>query len=258
MISEEELRVIARRLGVSVGVAEREYATDWLLKGIYSSGLARVLVFKGATAIRKVYYPSIWRLSYDIDMTCLRKVDRSDFEGVFELVGSESGISFRFKSFHEAGGAVIARVQFLGPLGFWSSFRLDLTLDEELVTEPEWRVLRSAFSDVGKFKVRVYSLEEILAEKVRSIAQRGKSRDYFDTWLLLRTASFNTARLRRIIKRKFEAKGVELSYDRLFGEERLREARRFWERGLKELVREELPVFDRVVDELREKLRDLI
>jgi len=63
MLSEAELRAIARRLRVSTGVAEREYITDWFLKGLYSSHLADVMVFKGATAIRKAYYPSTWRLS---------------------------------------------------------------------------------------------------------------------------------------------------------------------------------------------------
>lgn len=153
---------------------------------------------------------------------------------------------------------MIARVQFLSPLGFWNSFRLDLTLEEELVTEPVWRRVRSKFPDVGEFEVKVYTLEEILAEKVRSIAQRGKSRDYFGVWLLLRVASFDRAKLKEVIERKFEAKGIEPSYDELFGEEKLREAKGFWEKGLRELVRGELPDFDKVIEELKGKLKALI
>lgn len=62
--------------------------------------------------------------------------------------------------------------------------------------------------------------------------------------------------VREVIRRKFRAKGVRLSYGSLFSEEKLRDARSFWETGLRELVRQELPEFDRVVEELKEKLRE--
>ncbi len=46
--------------------------------------------------------------------------------------------------------------------------------------------VESNYPDIRRYRAVVYSLEEILAEKIRSILQRGKSRDYYDVWMLLK------------------------------------------------------------------------
>ena len=37
MLTEEEIRRIARRKKLSVGLTDKEYVIEWLLKGIYES-----------------------------------------------------------------------------------------------------------------------------------------------------------------------------------------------------------------------------
>ena len=56
MLTEEEIRRIARRKKMSVGLTDKEYVIEWLLKGIYESKIKDRLIFKGGTAIQKVYF----------------------------------------------------------------------------------------------------------------------------------------------------------------------------------------------------------
>ena len=46
-----------------------------------------------------------------------------------------------------------------------------------------------AYEDVPEFDLQAYSVEEIFAEKLRAIYQRGAARDYYDLYQLLETDS---------------------------------------------------------------------
>ncbi|HUV81562.1 MAG TPA: nucleotidyl transferase AbiEii/AbiGii toxin family protein [archaeon] len=258
MLTEEEIRRIARRKKLSVGLADKEYVIEWLLKGIYESNIKDNLIFKGGTAIQKVYFPETWRFSHDLDFTALYPDNdiKAHFEEIFNDIEESSLIKLEFKSFHETSGSIIANVQFSGPLNARNRIRLDISLDEKLVTEPVLKEMDSQYPDIGKYEVGVYSIEEILVEKIRSILQRGKSRDYYDVWMLLKVEKFDLEDIRRLLVVKCEFKGIEFKPELIFNENKLNEAKGFWEAGLKDLVKE-LPDFDLVIGELRHVLREL-
>ena len=46
-----------------------------------------------------------------------------------------------------------------------------------------------AYEDIPEFDLQAYSVEEIFAEKLRAIYQRGAARDYYDLYQLLETDS---------------------------------------------------------------------
>ncbi len=68
--------------------------------------------------------------------------------------------------------------------------------------------------------------------------QRGYSRDYYDVWRLFRENRFSDSEVRRVLKRKCELNGIRYEPSLLFDEERLSEARAFWEKGLLYLTKE--------------------
>src|SRR5208282_5290924 len=107
-------------------------------------------------------------------------------ERCFELIFAESGIRYSFESFHSTEGSIIANVQFVGPLNFTNRIKHDISLKEKLILNTEPRRVRTDFPDLLEFEVLSYSLREILIEKLRSIMQRGYSRDYYDVWRLLK------------------------------------------------------------------------
>jgi len=70
--------------------------------------------------------------------------------------------------------------QFIGPLAYPGMIFMDLSFDEPLCLAPERRtILTEPFLSEGQ-KVLAYPLEELLAEKIRSLMERGKSRDYYE------------------------------------------------------------------------------
>ncbi|MCZ7384769.1 MAG: nucleotidyl transferase AbiEii/AbiGii toxin family protein [Candidatus Methanoperedens sp.] len=102
-MDENELRRRARKTGFDVVTLEKDYALTWLLSGIYweDSKLRDLLIFKGGTAIRKIYFPE-WRLSEDLDFTIIQEVDpqnlRQGFEEFFLSINKKSNIAYSFSA----------------------------------------------------------------------------------------------------------------------------------------------------------------
>lgn len=259
MISADEIRRTARQMKLSAGVVEKDYTITWLLKGIYSksSKLRDTLAFKGGTAIRKIYFPETWRFSEDLDFTVVGQASndqlRSSLEEVFTSLLTESGVSYTIESWHATPGAVICNVQFVGPLGAKNRIKHDITVKEKMVIDPKWQLLKTSYSDLRGFRVYCYSLLEILVEKIRSIMQRGYSRDYYDVWRLMNESSFDKKTVKELLIQKCVINGVKYEPKLIFNSTRMEEARAFWEKGLGYLTKG-LPSFDRVVKDLRDKL----
>jgi predicted nucleotidyltransferase component of viral defense system len=257
-MNADQLRRLAKDTGFDVATLEKDYALTWLIAGIYSedSNLKDILIFKGGTAIRKVYFPE-WRLSEDLDFTILQRVNlekvKQNFEQVFNSLKGKSGITYSFSAFNHGIYTILADVQFLGPLDFKNRIAHDISLKEKLVEEPERKKVKPEYEDIPEAKVLVYSLNEILVEKIRSIFQRGKARDYYDVWRLTKEKDFSSHRIRELLIQKCEISGVEFRPDLIFDGARLSEAKKFWTISLTRLTRD-LPDFDKVITELKDRL----
>lgn len=259
MIPADKIRKIARGRKFPAGVMEKDYALSWLLSGIYCSNLKDIFIFKGGTALSKVYFPKIWRLSEDLDFTVINATSapkiKSMLKECLDALNERSGMGFSVTEFHSNPGHIIATVQFTGPLGK-NSIKLDISLDEMLAEHPSKKQIEEEFEDIEKFDIFVYSLEEILAEKLRSIIQRGKSRDYFDVWMLFQIGGFDKDKVKSILIEKCRFKKIEPSYDLFFEERKIEEARDFWKTGLSRLM-ENVPDFEIVIRDLKEDIEFL-
>lgn len=257
-MDENELRRRARKTGFNVATLEKDYALTWLLSGIYweDSKLRDILIFKGGTAIRKIYFPE-WRLSEDLDFTIIQEVDpqslKQGFEEVFLSVNKKSNIVYLFSAFNAREYAIFADVQFLGPIGFKNKIAHDIFLKEKLVEKPLRMNVKPEYEDIPEFEVLVYSPNEILVEKLRSILQRGKARDYYDVWRLMKEKEFNTDKIRELLIMKCQITGVEFKPELIFDKNRLSEAKKFWTIALARLTKN-LPDFESVVKDLRSML----
>lgn len=259
MITADEVRKAARNKGFPAGVVEKDYALTWLLSGIYNSDLKDVLAFKGGTALSKVYFPKFWRLSEDLDFTVVREIQPEEIESMLKnclnTLNEKTGMNFYIASFHSNSQHAIVTVQFTGPLGK-NAIRMDISLNEMLVTKPLKTEKIDDYSDIKKFAVLVYSLDEILLEKLRSILQRGKSRDYFDVWMLLKKSKFDKDRIKKLFMEKCKFKNIKPGYELFFEDTKLNEARDFWEKGLARLMKE-VPAFDTIMNDLKKELEFL-
>jgi predicted nucleotidyltransferase component of viral defense system len=130
-MDEDELRRLAKTTGFDVATLEKDYALTWLLSGTYSrdSRLGKLLILKGGTAIRKVYFPE-WRLSDDLDFTVLRRTTAQQVRQYFDLV---------FKALRDAS---ISRMLLIRSLQVQTRFRLMCSskISRRVIT-PKWREL---------------------------------------------------------------------------------------------------------------------
>lgn len=255
MITMDEVKKAARIKGFPAGVIEKDYALGWLLYGIYKSELKDVLVFKGGTALSKAYFPGFWRLSEDLDFTAIKEHDLKESLKLCLEMLSKDVMEFELGSFHANPEHIIAEIRFRGPLGK-NGIRVDISLKEKIITKPVRKEVNPEYIDGKKFKILVYSLDEIFAEKLRSIIQRGKSRDYFDIWMLLGKNKFDEGRVKKVFAEKCRLKGIVPAYDMFFEDTKLNETRDFWETGLARLMKD-IPDFDIVINDLRKRLEFL-
>ena len=258
MISDTRIRTLARQDGVTAGLAEKNYVNSWVLYAIYTSDIGDDLVFKGGTALSKLYFPDVWRFSEDLDFTAQdQNMIPSDIEDALHAIEAASGIQFELRNVHQAGEPVEyiqIDIQYDAILAQRNRTRLDITTNEQLAFETETH--KHAFEDIPQFEVEAYSIEEILVEKTRSLFQRARARDYYDIYQLLDLEDFASEQLVNALHEKSEQQGVVIDLDGGIPEEDIIDVSNYWERGLDRLV-SDLPEFNLVIGRIDEYLREL-
>lgn len=190
MISKADLQRLAKREKVGLGVLEKDYVLTEVLNSLSQvASLSEILVFKGGTALRKTFFAD-WRYSENLDFTVKHDMKEQEFrqslDEWYSKVEQISQIRLATKMLHKPNGYARVRAQFTGPLAYPGMIFMDLSFDEPLCLAPEARpILSQPFLSEGQ-TVLTYRLEELLAEKIRSLMERGKSRDYYDVWRLLK------------------------------------------------------------------------
>jgi hypothetical protein len=262
MITERELRQIAGRFRLGVGQVEHEYAMLCVLDALGQvSPLCETFCLKGGTALRLIYFDD-WRHSVDLDFSVLTAFPsaalRTHVERWFVQVGVAYGMTVQLVDFHRANGAARMRAQFVGPLDHPARLLFDVTLDEPVLLTPERREVVLPFFPSLRPLVLTYALEEILAEKMRSILQRGKARDYYDVWRLLKEkeTALDLSLTRSLLEQKCRHKGLDVTDAQAFlAPQHLEEAGVYWERDLaRQVAPQPLPHWAAVTAELADSL----
>ena len=220
MITALEIKERARESGVPTSTIERDYAQNWLLSALRTINMA----FKGGTGIRKVFIEN-YRFSDDLDFTLLEPIGADALQAVVSnavaRVREESGILFEddfgFRV-TKTGFKATTRFRILNR-GSASPVKIDLDLtgpDHEVVLLPvSERPVFHPYSDRLSVAVTSYALEEIMAEKIRSLFQRSRSRDLYD--LVQLADRVDCRAVKSILRRKCDSKGVVIDMAVLAG-----------------------------------------
>ncbi|HRH40296.1 MAG TPA: nucleotidyl transferase AbiEii/AbiGii toxin family protein, partial [Pyrinomonadaceae bacterium] len=123
MIRPKEIQQKAREAGVRDQQIEKDYILSWILKGIAEhEHLAKVLVFKGGTVLKKFYFED-YRFSEDLDFTLLDNSISNEqifawFGEVFEFIKEEANIPLEILDNNEyEDGGINFYISYTGPLG---------------------------------------------------------------------------------------------------------------------------------------------
>lgn len=255
MISKSKLQRLANREKIGLGTLEKDYVLNEVLEGLsLVPQLNELFVFKGGTALRKAYFPD-WRYSEDLDFTAKRNMNQEELSHFldrwYKEIEEASQVRLFTKMLYKPNGYARIRSQFFGPLNHPGLIFFDISFDEQLCLEPECRrVLVDPFQSKNR-KILVYSLEEILAEKLRSLLERGKARDYYDVWRLLKEKStmFDNEILKKVFYKKITHKNIQFNGLDSFVLKDREIIGRYWMNELGHQINQ-LPSFDEVLNEL--------
>lgn len=224
MITRFDLDDRVREWQLRDDVVEKDYVLGWVLWGIGAHPrLSEQWAFKGGTCLKKCYLET-YRFSEDLDFTVLPggPVLAADVQPllaeVVESVNAQSGVDFSerppFLRTHASGRYTEGRIYYKGPRGspMVASVRLDLSASEQVVRPTVFRNIAHSYPDAlpPPGTVRCYSFEEVFAEKVRAMGERGRPRDLYDIVNLYRRDDLRSAPdlIRSALVDKCTTKGV--------------------------------------------------
>ncbi len=272
MLDYEKIKEISAQKGVLDIVVEKDYILDWVLWGISQNEyLRKSLVFKGGTSLHKMYFPD-WRFSEDLDFTTISQIGKDKLQQsiakLCENVTKQSGIELRQREIIPSGDedsewSFEVKIEYVGPrkqtAGSLPIILLHITNNEPLMNRPIGKVIIAPYEDLPKdFAILTYSLEEILAEKIRTVFhQRCWPRDIYDTWRLLREIKnlINIERVLDIYHRKSAHRGINPEVPSNM-DERILRIKNQWREGLQRQINAP-PDFDKVYPEVKILLEEL-
>jgi predicted nucleotidyltransferase component of viral defense system len=265
MIKPGELQNKARKFGVRDQQIEKDYIISWILQGIARHEiLSKVLVFKGGTVLKKVYFED-YRFSEDLDYTLLDNDNTNEqiflwLAEVFEYVSEEVNIPLEImdNNIHEDGGInfYIAYVGPFGGIGSNKKVKIDISRSETLVFAPLMHSVFIGYTDLESHHVLCYSLEEVLIEKLRAVMQRMQARDFYDLWYLLEVHGMDVDFYINEFKTKCESKKLNPSNFHAKLEQRLPQYKGRWQASMSDQI-QDLPDFETVQREVMRHLRKL-
>ena len=280
------LQEARQRLGIPWEVLERDYMLSWVLAGISRiSALSDTLVFKGGTALKKCYFGD-YRFSEDLDFSGLEGVPKGEHmerlvmeacETAMRLLDEYAPVEISCERYTERephpGGqeAFVIRARFPWQSRPQTRVLIEVTVDERILWPVERRRVIHAYGEPLVAEVQVYSLEEVVAEKLRALLQqadmferrgwsRSRARDYYDLWRVLGAYEdqMDMAGFDSLLREKCSVRGVSFTGPQdFFHDTMLTYVEETWEPWLGPLV-PGLPSFDTVINGLRPSVKSLV
>ena len=148
---------------------------------------------------------------------------------------------------------------------------IEVTVDETILWPVKNRIILHHYGEPLEAEVQVYSLEEVVAEKLRALLQhsttlnrrgwsRSRARDYYDLWQVLGAykGQMDLARFESLLLQKCPVRDVTFEgLEEFFHEPMLAYVASAWDLSLGLLV-PGLPPFETVIEELRPQVAALV
>lgn len=278
MIVRADIVERATAWGLAESVVEKDYVLGWLLWGIGQHPmLSQYWAFKGGTCLKKCFFET-YRFSEDLDFSVLpgsasqapdqvfdQAGVRATIQEVLERVQEASGIDFGVRELflkgRDRGRALEGRVYYLGPTGSTqvAKVKLDISGTEQVARPTVLMPVRHSFPDglPGEATVRTYAFEEVFAEKIRAMGQRGRPRDLYDIVNLYRHRGLGKAPelILEVQSEKCASKGIDVpTFEALLQGEARAELESEWENMLAHQL-PSLPSVEFYIDELENLFR---
>jgi predicted nucleotidyltransferase component of viral defense system len=276
-----------KRTNIQLNILEQDYLLSWVLYGISMvPELRNSLAFKGGTALKKCYFGK-YRFSEDLDFSLVGRTKDVDaitrnLRNACDVALKEMGRyipnprlvidKYTEKRPHPEGQlAYVIKAQLPWHREPTVKVMTEISINEVVVRPLVEKRLIHGYGENLDCSLLVYSLEEIIAEKLRAILQytkklhehswaRSRVRDYYDLWNIFRTfdSMIDYGAIKDILRQKCIAKNVTFTgLEDFFQPIAINEVNKTWELWLKPLVIK-LSQPEDVINEIKQKLKETI
>ena len=208
MISKNEINKLALQQKVRTTTIDKDWVLGHFIDAIYTIPECRNnLIFKGGTCLKKCRFPD-YRFSEDLDFTAINEnfvFDMKMLKKIVALVTERTEMLLHIEllenlQFNNRVTGYCAKIKFWGadhgknqqppvPSRWQTSIKIEIILYEKMIFAPEIANIVHNYSDRltdNAQNIPIYSINEVLAEKLRALIQRSYTapRDYFDIWYL--------------------------------------------------------------------------
>lgn len=271
-----------KKNGLTFEIIQQDYLLSWILSGLYEHfSLKEKLIFKGGTALKKCYFGN-YRFSEDLDFSVISPIPKREklltaiteaCKVVEQKMNEFAKIRLTIERYEEKDDhpfeqeAFKVRAQFPWHREPLTSAKIEITIQETVLFPPVTKQIIHPYDERIDTPIQVYSLEEIVLEKLRAILQktkklheegrdRSRTRDYYDLWCIFTTfesalyfEDFPTLLQKKCDPKKVHFVGVESFFDPAIMET----VKRTWKQWLGNLV-SDLPECSSVINKLKTKL----
>lgn len=272
--------------GMGWAVLERDYLLSWILAAIGNhEPLRETLAFKGGTALKKCYFGD-YRFSEDLDFSSLPGVPLGQemetaidtvCRNAAKMIDEYAPVQIHWERYtekdpHPEGQeAFTIRAQLPWQRQPQTRVLVEIAVDEKVLCTPCRRAVIHDYGEPLEVELQVYTLEEIIAEKLRAILQhqekleergwaRSRARDYYDMWRILGAYKdrLNLSGFPPLLREKCRVRDVDFQVaDDFFDMKMLAYIERTWDPWLGNLV-PQLPTFETVTSQLRPEIVSML
>ena len=176
----EVCKTIAVQYGLPLQFVVKEFFVFDVLAQITTlTANSKKLVFKGGTALNKVYLGKAQRFSEDLDFDSGSERLSQTREESKKIAEKLSG--YDAKEFRRVGDSIQFYCSFESPLGGKDHVRVDIAAKKIITAKP--LQVKTAFSTCAQRSVTgfsVYSIEDLTARKLHALRTRTEGKDFYD------------------------------------------------------------------------------
>ncbi|GHT54557.1 hypothetical protein AGMMS49982_19420 [Bacteroidia bacterium] len=278
MISKNEINRLAQEQKVRTATIDKDWVLGHFIDAIYTLPECRnSLIFKGGTCLKKCRFPD-YRFSEDLDFTVTNEnfvFDMKTLKKIVELVAERTEMLLRIQSlenlqFNNQITGYCAKIKFWGadhskkqqppePNRWQTGIKIEIILYEKMIFTPEIANITHNYSDKlteNAQNIPIYSINEVLAEKIRALIQRSYTapRDYFDIWYLSKhIKNIDWLEVIKGFYKKIEYKNLQFSgIEQLINARNDKILKSAWKNSLEHQIESgKLPEYEIVRDDLK-------
>lgn len=210
MISDESIKIIAKKYQTTELNVRREYFQHLFLSYFYQQPNSDKIFFKGGTALRILYNSP--RFSEDLDFSSsisdIKAIEASILSTLEEI--EREGVETSIQEAKMTSGGYLAIISFIIS-NSTISIQLEISLRERK-KKGEAATIASDF--IPSYTLMHLESEELIKEKIQALLSRKKPRDFYDVYFLLR-ANLITVKERALLSKVLqEIKNTRISFEK--------------------------------------------